>query len=699
MSRDDDNSFRVRLGRARARDGKTARRPLSFMQEVQRAVAKQGGDPRRLFRQGPRSWSGSGGEGQEGSARNCRSGRFNARGRGAKVAATLPRENQWTVERGVRFRSRRVVVKARVVKLRGGASRAADAHLRYLQRDGVTQDGEPGQVYSAVQDRADGEAFARRGREDRHQFRFIVAPEDGAELGSLRSLTRSLMDQMEQDLGTSLDWVAVDHHNTGHPHSHIVVRGVTEDGKILNIAGDYIAHGIRARASEIVTLERGPQTEREVQQKLRQEVDEDRFTRLDTTLLKEVNDEGLIDLRPGAKQSYLGRANRYLLIDRLKKLERLDLANEIEPGQWSLSSAMEQTLDRLDERQQIVNAMHRVLERQGVVRGVELYAIHRDEVTSPIAGRLLGKGPVEELGDEKYLIVDGIDGRAHYVEIADPDQLDGVRRGGIVEVAPPPTEPRAADRTIAAVARDNGSIYRPSEHLIEARQTVRVPHDEYDGYVEAHVRRLEALRRAGIAERIDADHWMIPDDFEQRAAEYDAQRRRTLSVRVLSAFDLEAQISSDGATWLDRQILRRDAVDAVESGFGREVIDAKRRRLQVLIAQGFAEREGENQLRVRRDLLATLEQREVTRLGQELAEKRGAPFRPAKDGERIYGTFRETLQLTSGKYALIENSREFTLVPWRPVIERQRGREVAGLVRGSDISWEFGRKHSLGISM
>jgi type IV secretory pathway VirD2 relaxase len=209
------------------------------------------------------------------------------------------------------------VVKARVVKLRRAVSRAADAHLRYLQRDGMTQDGEPGRVYSAIQDRADGEAFVRRGRGDRHQFRFIVAPEDGVELGNLRRFTRSLMDQMEQDLGTQLDWVAVDHHKTGHPHTHIVVRGVTEDGKILNIVGDYIAHGVRARASEIVTLELGPQTELEVQQKLRVEVDEDRFTRLDATLLKEVNDEGLIDLRPGAEQSYLGRANRYLLIDRL----------------------------------------------------------------------------------------------------------------------------------------------------------------------------------------------------------------------------------------------------------------------------------------------------------------------------------------------------------------------------------------------
>ena len=586
-----------------------------------------------------------------------------------------------------------------MVKLRGRASRAADAHLRYLQRDGVTRDGEPGRVYSAIQDRADGEAFVRRGRNDRHQFRFIVAPEDGAELESLRSFTRSLMDQMEQDLGTRLDWVAVDHHNTGHPHTHIVVRGVTEDGKILNIAGDYIAHGIRARASEIVTLELGPQTEREVQQKLRLEVDEDRFTRLDAALLKEVNDEGLIDLRPGAEQSYLGRANRCLLIDRLKKLERLDLAQEIEPGRWSLSSAMEQTLDRLDERQQIANTIHRVLERRGVVRGVELYVIHRDEVTSPIVGRVLGKGLVEELGDEKYLIIDGIDGRAHYLEIADPNQLDGVRRGGIVEVSPPPTEPRAADRTIAAVARDHLGVYRPNEHLVQAQQSIRVPHGDYGGYVEAHVRRLEALRRAGVVERIDADNWVIPEDFEQRAAEYDAQRRRTLSVRVLSAFDLEAQITSDGATWLDRQILGRDKSDPVESGFGREVIDAKNRRVQALIAQGLAERDGGDQLRIRRDLLATLEQRELTRVGQELAEKRNAPFRPAKDGDYVYGTFKETVQLVSGKYALIENAHEFTLVPWRPVIERQFGKEVAGLVRGNDISWEFGRKRGLGISM
>ncbi len=78
---------------------------------------------------------------------------------------------------------------------------------------------------------------------------------------------------------------------------------------------------------------------------------------------------------------------------------------------------------------------------------------------------------------------------------------------------------------------------------------------DYDGYVDAHVRQLEALRRVGITKRIDADQWRIPDDFESRAAAYDAGRNRQANVRVLSTFDLEKQIGADGATWLDR---RRD---------------------------------------------------------------------------------------------------------------------------------------------
>src|ERR1700756_2868216 len=150
--------------------------------------------------------------------------------RGAKGVASFPREGGhggWQRDAAGRFRARRVVVKARVVrlnpqargargpKMRGTMSRAVDAHLRYLERDGVTRDGDRGKAYSAFENEADGKAFVERGREDRHQFRFIVAPEDSAEMTDLRGFTRDLMRQVESDLATRLDWIAADHHNTG----------------------------------------------------------------------------------------------------------------------------------------------------------------------------------------------------------------------------------------------------------------------------------------------------------------------------------------------------------------------------------------------------------------------------------------------------------------------------------------------------
>ena len=215
MARNEDD-FRIRPGKVRDRGGGqiTARRigaarggPTSFVGEVHRAIQRAGGNPNRD------PSTGKGG------------GRFNARGRGAATVLSLKDRSAWSRDgSGARTRARRVAVKARVVKLnpqRGAArgrqfvgAKAVDAHLRYLERDGVTKDGAKGQVYSAERDVEDGRAFLDRGRQDRHQFRFIVSSEDGVELADPRETTRDLMKQMEADLGTKLDWIAVDHHNS-----------------------------------------------------------------------------------------------------------------------------------------------------------------------------------------------------------------------------------------------------------------------------------------------------------------------------------------------------------------------------------------------------------------------------------------------------------------------------------------------------
>ena len=579
-------------------------------------------------------------------------------------------------------------------------SRAAAVHLRYLQRDGVTREGSPGELYSATADRADGRAFLDRSEGDPRQFRLIVAAEDGAELSDLRAFTRDLMRQIERDLGTGLDWVAVDHFNTAHPHSHIVIRGVDEAGENLVIAGAYLAHGIRERASELVTIELGPESTMERQAKLVREIDQERLTRIDRALLREARDAagGVIDLRAATGEPR-SDFDWQLRIGRLQVLERLGLAEEIATGRWRLVLGMEKTLRALGERGDIIKTMHHALTRHGAERGAEQFAIHdlRESLAAPITGRLLERGLAgDELGDRVHLIVDGLDGRVHYVELPAAG-ADAARTpiGAIVEVSPERGALRAADRNIADLAHQNDGIYRPADHLATARADPGIADSE--AYVEAHVRRLEALRRAGVVQRLDADHWRIPADLEQLAARHDTGRSQMPSLRVLSALDLEAQIRSDGATWLDRQLLARDPVTVVQSGFGLAVEAALEHRRQHHLTHGDAHRNADGGVRYRRDLLATLERREIARAGGELAATRAVPFRMPAPGEAIRGFYREAVQLASGRYALVENAQEFTLVPWRPVIERNLGREVVGLVTDGGISWQLGRGRGLDV--
>jgi type IV secretory pathway VirD2 relaxase len=119
-----------------------------------------------------------------------------------------------------------VVVKARVVGHQGRSFRSAplSAQVAYLERDGFTRDGEKGSMFGATEDRAAAVAFARRSLDDRHHFRFVVTPQDAAEMTDLRAFTRDLVGQMESDLGTRPDWVGIAHWNTDNPHVHLSAR-------------------------------------------------------------------------------------------------------------------------------------------------------------------------------------------------------------------------------------------------------------------------------------------------------------------------------------------------------------------------------------------------------------------------------------------------------------------------------------------
>ena len=562
-SRGDD--LRIRPGRVRDR-GQGSSRARSFVEQVISATRRAGHTGPGLGVAGGRSRSGF--------------------GRGRAAAARM----------ALRSPTRRVVIKARVVRHRGTRFRSAPIakHLSYLQRDGVTRDGVDARMFDRQVGQADVSAFAERCEDDRHHFRFIVSPEDAADMEDLRAFTRDLMVQAERDLGTRLDWVAVDHWNTDQPHVHVLVRGRGDDGRDLVISRDYISLGFRGRAEELVGLELGPRSEQVIRSVLEREVGAERWTSLDRALRVAADDHGgVADLRPGRESD---PELRLLLVGRAQTLERFGLAEPIGPAQWKLKSDIEPTLRALGERGDIIKTMHRALSRPGRQLDPGALAIHGDEQPS-VLGRLADRGLHDELKGSAYVVIDGVDGRAHHIRFGSLEVTGEAQVGAIVEARP-----------------FTGGDGRP---------------------------------RVSLATRSD-----LP---------------------------LETQITAAGATWLDRNLVARDPPPLAHSGFGDEVREALERRTEHLASEGLARRAGQRAV-FARDLLDTLERRELTAAAAKITAETGLPRQSATEGEHVAGVYRQRVQLASGRFAMIDNGLGFELVPWKPALEEHLGRQVSGVV-------------------
>jgi type IV secretory pathway VirD2 relaxase len=651
MGSRDENAFKVKPAAPKTRD-------RQFLSRVLREVSKAGGKALKL--------------GQSSAARTgARLGR-------GQVAAGI-------AGRSLGARSRRVVIKTRLVVLKQAGARSTQTHLRYIERDGVSREGERGQAYGPATDQADLNAFEERGRGDRHQFRFIVAPEDADLMEELRPFTRELMTRIEGDLGTRLDWVAVDHWDTDNPHTHVVLRGKDQTGQDLVIARDYIAQGMRQRASELATEWLGPRTEREIRDSLAREVDQERWTSLDRQLKAQLQN-GTIQFGE-VPQDAASRHRRSLLVGRLQRLQSMGLAEQTAQSRWALRPAHESTLKRLGERGDIVRTMQRALGGQS--RELEI----PDTVAeaAPVIGRIAGKGLADELHERGYLVVDGIDGRAHYLRLPAGLDLAEYPQGGIVEVRGG-AEIRKVDQTIAAVAQDG--LYRADAHL--ARVRAESPGRDAAADVNVHVRRLAALRRAGIVERLADGLWRVPADLPQQGRLYDLERGGDLVVELRSHLPIERQTRVMGATWLDRQLVTGATAAVGNRGFGAEVQGALNERVDYLASQGLAERRGER-LGLARNLLATLRGRDVENAARALQKDTGLTHRAVADGERVTGVYRRSVLLASGRFAMLDDGMGFSLVPWRPVIEPRLGQTMTAVVRSGNASWEFGRQRGLSI--
>ncbi|MBI8786653.1 relaxase/mobilization nuclease and DUF3363 domain-containing protein [Pseudomonas aeruginosa] len=576
--------------------------------------------------------------------------------------------------------SRRVTIKTLLVNHQRASPQSLAKHLRYVERDGAGRDGEPGRAYGPQADEADLDAFKERCTDDQHHFRFIVSPEDGAELDDLRTYTRHLVNRMEADLGTRLDWVAVDHWSTDNPHTHLIVRGRDDTGKDLIIAGDYIAHGFRHRAAELATEWLGQRTELEIQQTLGREVEQARWTSLDRTLQREAGEDGRVQIERFSEPNL--QRQRLLLIGRLQRLQRLGLADETQPGTWAIHADAEKTLRALGERGDIIRTMQRAMSEQPR----ELAVFEPGDDGRTILGRVAAKGLADELHDRGYLVIDGTDGKAHYVALNARDELANYPTGAVVEVKGS-ADVRAADKNIAALASDG--LYRANHHLVIEQGRAKDGRDPQE-VVASHVRRLEALRRAGIVERVAEGLWKVPDDLAERGRQYDAQRLGGVAVELKSHLPIERQARVIGATWLDQQLIGGGS-GLGDLGFGGDAKQAMQQRADFLEEQGLAQRRGQRVI-LARNLLGTLRNRELAQAAKDIAAETGLEHRPVADGQRVAGIYRRSIMLASGRFAMLDDGLGFTLVPWKPVIEQRLGQSLAATVRSGHASWELGRQ-------
>jgi|SRR5579872_2152858 len=288
------------------------------------------------------------------------------------------------------------------------------AHGRYIERESAAG----GEGHVGFDHAAEGIDLAARleswqTARDERLWKIIISPEFGERV-DLSRLARDLMKQIERDVGMPLEWVAVSHFNTEHPHVHIALRGVGPDRQPIHLKPGYIKNGIRQIAEDLCTRQLGHRTELDAAEAERREIHQHRFTSLDRIIartaepLPDATDHLIVR---AINSAALGR-RQHSLAARLAVLEDMGLAERIGPDTWSVRTDFEAVLRAM----QRTNDRQRVLAAHGVVVSderlpIEVLDLRRATV---VEGRILVNGEDEQSG-RRYLMLEGTDARVHFI--------------------------------------------------------------------------------------------------------------------------------------------------------------------------------------------------------------------------------------------------------------------------------------------
>jgi len=549
--------------------------------------------------------------------------------------------------------ARRVVIKAHVQRLSRHGAQGAARHLRYIERDGVEKDGSPGVLYGP-----DGpvarEVFEEPRLGERHQLRFIVSPEDGRDL-DLTAYARSLMSRVERDLGRRIEWAAVNHFDTEHPHVHVVVRGVDLDGAQLRMEPAYISRGMRWSAQELATDWLGPRLESEIQRAYEREVTQERLTSLDRELARLAQDRR-IDTK--AFEQRAGYPQPEMLARRLEQLRQRGLAERVSDATCELADRWQDELRELGFRGDRLKQIHRALHGADPARfhvvgpGQGIPDGRGGVVEGPLVGRVVRKGLADESKGTYYAVLETAAGAVYHVPLP-MRAIDELKRGELVTFSAERREAavRPIDAHLVAVARERGGTY---EIAPDARPT---------GDLQTARARLRQLERMGLATLERPDRWRLaPNLVEQIEIRQRESPRYQLSVKPM-ALSLDQQAAERGPVWLDQV----DPQTLPEHGLGADVLAAIGRRREMLRELGIGPEDPERVAKLRE-----LERRAV---GEQAARHVGEAFleqTPDRFRGRVIGPPPDR----PSSYVAVSNGRSFVLLEATPEARALTGRDV-----------------------
>lgn len=607
---------------------------------------------------------------------NARKAIFTKLHRGGNFAGS--RSGKRMVRRGLMTRGnsfvgfshgQRVVVKARYVKHRagsmgaGGGAASLRDHLKYISRPAAGKDGEKAVLFNEQDDGLGRKEFLDLCQGDRHHWRFIISPENGHQIEDFHGYVRSVMRLVEKDLQTSLVWTAAVHYDTDDIHAHVIVRGVNDRGEDLVIGQDYVKEGFRRRAQEVATELLGERSLDEIRKSQEKEVEALRVTSLDRFMEKQMGEDRTLDVR--AKSNF-GKSLFYegLLKGRLRFLAASGLATEQPPGVFMLKEDYQDELRKIAQKNEAVKRLY-----GRVPSGLDDLAVYslKDGEGATVVGRIVDKGIMDELYDRKYIVVQDMGAKLHFVAVGDARSYDAVEKGSLVNIKPGSKSTGKADSNIKMIAEQNDGIYDAVVHRAHVEKEQQyIPEEDRARYVEFHLKRLETLEKNEVVQPLDSGRYQVPPDVIEKGEKItkklnEREKKRFYPhLNVLSAEPLERLVHVNRKTWLDKELFKQ-----VKKGpsipYDVGVQQALVKRQDWLVQQDLAFIQSNGVFAMRPDALRKLDQLEVYGAGRKLADKFGLEFsdKRAQTGQPV--RYEGFVKLETGTWAVVSKGRELQL--------------------------------------